>query len=441
MNHVVQAPAPEIFYPIDIEAGDAFEPSLWEREKGKYGADDESKGISLVGVEHIAGPKCVDDRGYNGHNITAAEMKGSTTYQCLAYKSPGWEPESDDEEWEQESEVFLTGIGDRFPSRDMDYPEVVPARHGWDQEVADSWNGGGNDRTVAMPFHPTCFDIFTRLSKQHLGEIDVHSVHSLMAWRNSEFAAIRRSFSTDPNVQKARDQWWAHHEGDEYLAANPLYIPDLESIFEAAKATDPSFNSRNSAFSPLPSSSAVGTRKLNTEKEDPFLTLPQELREHIVDHLDSKEIAALRLTSRAFYELPTSLWYRLLRREMPWLWEVYSDHKPSFWTALEVLDLKREGKVREKWTEEMDLKRYIIRSEMPEILDEWEKDQPQFEDVDAKRQAQRMAEAAGRMVEREGTDWYLLYKGIRMAKLKGLRNRERIWKDVERIVEQIRTLR
>jgi hypothetical protein len=134
------SPDPEIFYAIDIEAGDAFEASLWEREKGKYGADDEAKGVSLVGVEHIAGPKCLDDRGYNGHNIAVYEMKGSTTYQCLAFKSPDWEPESDDEEWEEESEVFLTGIGDRFPSRDMACPNVYPARHGWDEGEADSWN-------------------------------------------------------------------------------------------------------------------------------------------------------------------------------------------------------------------------------------------------------------------------------------------------------------
>ena len=139
MNERASVPDPEIFYPIDIEAGDTFESSLWEREKGVYGADDDSKGVRLVGVEHIAGPKCLDNRGYNGHNIGVDEMKGSTTYQCLAYKSSGWEPESDDEEWEAESEVFLTGIGDRFPSRDMASPDVYPARHGWDQGDADSW--------------------------------------------------------------------------------------------------------------------------------------------------------------------------------------------------------------------------------------------------------------------------------------------------------------
>jgi len=140
MNDRPQTPKPEIFYPIDLKAGDTFESALWEREKGKYGADDESRGVSLVGVEHVAGPKCFDDRGYNGHNISAEEMKGCTTYQFLVYKSSDWQPESDDEEWEERSQVFLTGIGDRFPSRDMASPEVIPVRHGWNEGDSDSWN-------------------------------------------------------------------------------------------------------------------------------------------------------------------------------------------------------------------------------------------------------------------------------------------------------------
>jgi len=288
-----------------------------------------------------------------------------------------------------------------------------------------------------MPFHPTCFDIFKRLSEQHLGKIDIHG---LMLWRDSAFADERRVFSSDPNVASGREQWWAHHAGDEYLAANPLYIPGLPMIFQAARATDPGFSARNSAFAPLSSSSSSNIGR-NRETEDGFLTIPQELREHIVDYLDSEDIAALRLASRAFHDLPISLWYKLLRREMPWLWEVYSAHKPSFWTALEVLDLKRESKEREEWTKKMDLKRYIISHEMLEILEVWEADQPPFMGLDPIWKAKTMAESVGKMLDKEHTNWYLLYKGIRMAKLKGLRNRERIWRDVERIVEQIGILR
>jgi hypothetical protein len=139
----------EIFYPTDVDPGDSLETSLWERENGRYGTHEFGQEMRLVGVEHIAGPSCLDERGYNGHNISAQEMKGCTTYQCLAYKGPDWTPEPDDQEWEKESEFFLTGIGDRFPSRDMASPNVYPPRHGWDEGAADTyfWN-------VSLPCFP-----------------------------------------------------------------------------------------------------------------------------------------------------------------------------------------------------------------------------------------------------------------------------------------------
>ena len=126
----------EMFYLIDNSAGLLFESSIWEREKSKFGPEQE---FSPVGLEHIASATCLDDRGYNGHNICASEMKGCTTYQCLAFKKHHWTPESDDQVWEGTSEVFLTGVGDMFPSRDMECPTVWPKRHGWDQEEADTY--------------------------------------------------------------------------------------------------------------------------------------------------------------------------------------------------------------------------------------------------------------------------------------------------------------
>jgi hypothetical protein len=135
-------PERETFYPIDVNLGESLETSLWEREKANQGIDPSGQERRLVGIEHIAGPSCLDERGYNGHAISAAEMKQSTTYQMLAYKPPNWRPEPDDQEWEKDTEYFLTGIGDRFPSRDMAFPNVYPARHGWDEREADtnSWN-------------------------------------------------------------------------------------------------------------------------------------------------------------------------------------------------------------------------------------------------------------------------------------------------------------
>jgi hypothetical protein len=135
-------PEPETFYPIEVDSDDSLETCLWGPEKANPRIDPSGQEIRVVGIEHIAGPSCRDERGYNGYAISAAEMKHSTTYQMLAYKPPSWKPEADDQEWEEDSECFLTGIGDRFPSRDMASPNVYPARHGWDEGEADtySWN-------------------------------------------------------------------------------------------------------------------------------------------------------------------------------------------------------------------------------------------------------------------------------------------------------------
>ena len=288
-----------------------------------------------------------------------------------------------------------------------------------------------------MPFHPACFDIFARLSEERFGKIDIHG---LISWRNINFGdGDKVPFSMDPNVKRASRTSWQHHSGSEYLAANPIYIPGLTSVLEAASKVGESFSSRNSAFESLPPRKPQ--ERINTEDEDSFLRLPQEIREHIVDYLSSDEIAALRLVSRAFHHLPISLWYKLLRREMPWLWEVHSSHIPSFWTALEVLDWKREAKEREKFYEDRTRRRNIVIDELPEALEAWEKDQPRFVGSDAKGIAEKEAQSVGCMSQREGTNWYELYKGVGKAALKGLRNRKRIWRDVESVVQTIDSLR
>lgn len=44
-------------------------------------------------------------------------------------------------------------------------------------------------------------------------------------------------------------------------------------------------------------------------------------------------------------------------------------------------------------------------------------------------------------MQKERMNWYVLYRDVRKAKLKGLNNRERIWGDVGRIVAEIGGMR
>jgi hypothetical protein len=89
-------------------------------------------------LEHIAGPNCKHTGGYNGHRITAEQMRGCHTFQCLMRKERAWKPDPDDQEFELEGDYFLTGLGDSMQSRDMGWPEVSPPRHGVDSPQAEN---------------------------------------------------------------------------------------------------------------------------------------------------------------------------------------------------------------------------------------------------------------------------------------------------------------
>lgn len=101
---------------------------------------------------------------------------------------------------------------------------------------------------------------------------------------------------------------------------------------------------------------------------DIFSTLPPELRTEILRGLPARDIASLRLASRSFRALPASLFKDLIRREMPYFWEI--------------------------------------------------------DDLDPR-----------------GTDWAALYTALRRdwtRGILGLRNRARIWREAEEIVDMIR---
>ena len=72
---------------------------------------------------------------------------------------------------------------------------------------------------------------------------------------------------------------------------------------------------------------------------DPFSCLPTELKHLIMENLDAKDIAALQLVSRAFRQFAVSIWYQQIRKDMPWLWEVWSDDVPYFWATVTPEDI------------------------------------------------------------------------------------------------------
>lgn len=239
--------------------------------------------------------------------------------------------------------------------------------------------------------------------------------------------------SSDEKVHQSSEQMWLHLEGCEYLAANPLFVPRLTPILRDAIQQDPTFDPRGGVFD-VPDFHG---------EPDAFDVLPMELRLYTLSYLNSRDIANLRSASRTFRQLPNLLWRDLLLKEMPWLWEVWSDEKPYHWATIKYEDAEDQGKECSEFYAWHGSTRQILEEEMPEVLDAWEEE---VEEIKAQRD--REIEAAQQAKTREQlvtglpptqTNWYKLYTEItrNWKDLKGLQNRKRIWKDIERMMPEL----
>ena len=126
----------------------------------------------------------------------------------------------------------------------------------------------------------------------------------------------------DRAVILGRKQWWHHEPGFEYLAANPVNIPGLPALLQTSQ-------SRSGDSSEVMSSSEVKRSQPDETSEgfradsaDPFRSVPTEVTSMVLDYLSSKDIANLRLATRAFRQIPALQFRRLLLEDMPWMWEV-----------------------------------------------------------------------------------------------------------------------
>lgn len=67
--------------------------------------------------EHIAGPGCLNTRGFHGDMISVEEMMDCQTVQGIFRKPEDWTPREDDMDFERTSMCFaLTGLSDFMPA-------------------------------------------------------------------------------------------------------------------------------------------------------------------------------------------------------------------------------------------------------------------------------------------------------------------------------------
>lgn len=188
------------------------------------------------------------------------------------------------------------------------------------------------------------------------------------------------------------------------------------------------------------------------DNRDPFLTLPTELTDAVLELLDAVDVASLRLAGCIQY-LPLSHWRDVFRKEMPWLWEIYDDVEPSFWAttslgAIQAEKLQRD-EVGKKLFKRQLFHQTVIDKEFPGIWEEYVKDKPWlvqdptevYDEPYAIPELSRYK--APKIPEEKEINWCKAFREISLhgLEIKGLRNRKRIWEDVEEILRRIERFR
>ncbi|KAJ4251482.1 hypothetical protein NW762_011467 [Fusarium torreyae] len=92
---------------------------------------------------------------------------------------------------------------------------------------------GYENYATGMPFHPPCFEVYKRASLNRYGFIDIDG---LMQWFYREVDS--QSFYKFPRhttVMRGGEHKWLHNMGDEFLAANPCFVPGLQDILDSVQ--------------------------------------------------------------------------------------------------------------------------------------------------------------------------------------------------------------
>ncbi|KAF7540049.1 hypothetical protein G7054_g1643 [Neopestalotiopsis clavispora] len=385
--------------------------------------------------EHISGgPNCqwkVDKRlVLNGHYISADDMRGCNTAQCLVVKAQGWVSEPDDEAFEASSNMFfLSGLCYRW-ARDGNWRAAVcPPRHRCTEVKALNnihlSEGAGEP---AMVFHPTCREVFKRVSMLRSGMVDYDA---LSTWWSMSSGDGYDKFPRDEAVGRALS--YRNRPGDEWVVANPCFISKLAPIVAASDRSDDSnFGLNTTVFG-----------EARKAPGDTFARLPRELLLMMLDPLDSKDIANLRLASRSFYQLPQSVFRTLILRECPWLWEAWSSVEYSKWAHHQPSELFQAYE-QQKLRAEVVRQAETVLGEEASIVDDPE---PYHAAITALREEAARDEGARHNYPAspaplrfpEKIDWYHLSMELHHNRLTlpGLRNRQRIWRECGLILDRI----
>jgi hypothetical protein len=426
-------------------------------------------------LEHIAAPSCQSLQGINGHFLSVEQMKGCRNHRFLLAKPPNWQADESDNIFERGSSFVLSGESNGSYLSPV-APYVYPPRYGVDK--VDCWtlyiNDGCNvceicfllncllqlltpiqnsDGWRPLPVHSYCLDMFAKASYRRLGRVDLDGIWH---WREMQSYPESYNLTRDdvlhrPEVAQGRHDDgnpWCHQPGDEWLAANPVEIPESCGLVE-------------SCFT----SSTLEHTVQNSQAR--LLGLPAELIDHIISFLGEYELSAVAATSRKLRCHTQSFFRALAVEHMGWLWEVFEAERypnspdwPVSWDpcnppGLVVPDLPYDLETEEQenalWAQiieedsEMEcfgnavktsnssrreaiLAPYRARAE--HLLQEWRT----FRDGVTEWICRL---PLGGKQRGHDLDWARLWRlsNPDTTPIPGMRNRARIWKDCERILD------
>lgn len=395
-----------------------------------YSKDDVDS-TTAAAKEHIAGLNCASTHGYNGNHITVDEMKGMHTMQSFVPKNLRWKPANDDEDFELDPTVpvSLSGLYDRLSVPTDLVPkrkDFFPSRHGTKSAVVTNavWEAE-HAKVSAMPFHPACLEVYKRASLKRSGEVDILGLvnwYRLEATRN----LFLNKFPRAREVVNARKESWEHHAGDQWLGANPCFVPDLNALIDDVEDEIDS-KVKNEDKSPENDANCEG--------------ICASMYIELFPNLSTEELADPAKVAAALAALPKDHFRELIMQEMPWLWEVWCDRPMSSWATQTAQGLKL------KWAGDLKSRRerleiMITCLEAKSVLSREEKLALQsmlleMDEIDAKQHMARQLEA--RQLPKDGTDWLKIYIQLKTkaSSINGLRNRQRIWKDCNFILDRI----
>ena len=201
---------------------------------------------------------------------------------------------------------------------------------------------------TVFPFHTACYKLLGRVISGRINTtVDEENLYAAFVRLSDEYSTWHLDIDYGSPCPRDNRSWITYlgHELDApsavLLRPTNMRCPQL-LVKNPIDAADISAHLVNQQFLPevLASSSVL---------QDPFDRLPHEIRQHLLELLSNRDIAAVRTASYPMHTtIPSkAVWKRLIAAHMPWLWEMDAVISRG---AYRELNLSRTIRELENWT-------------------------------------------------------------------------------------------